>query len=135
MTGRTTAYRAVVLEHFRHPRNRGTLADPTASVEGSNPLCGDRIRIELLAEGDRIADARFTADACALCIASASLLTERVRGMRLAEIDRVDIGWLHATLEGEPPPARRRCATLPLDTLKRAVAALPVADFQRCGTV
>ena len=121
----TTAYRAVVLEHFRHPRNRGVLAGATASAEGVNPLCGDRIRIELLAEGGRITDARFTADACALCIASASLITERVRGMHVGEIDRVDVGWLHATLEGEPPPARRRCAALPLDTLRRAIAALP----------
>ena len=122
----STAYRAVVLEHFRNPRNRGSLASASASVEGANPLCGDRIRIELLAEGDRIADARFTADACALCIAAASLLTERVRGMHVREVDQVDVGWLHAKLEGEPPPARRRCATLPLDTLRRAVAVLHV---------
>jgi nitrogen fixation NifU-like protein len=120
----TTPYRTVVLEHFRHPRNRGPLAGATASVEGANPLCGDRIRVELLADGDRIADARFTADACALCIASASLLTEHVRGMLLAEARSVDLAWLHASLEGAPPPARAKCAALPLDTLHRAVAAV-----------
>jgi nitrogen fixation NifU-like protein len=119
----------VVLEHFRHPRNRGALAGANASVEGANPVCGDRIRIEILADGERIADARFTADACALCIASASLLTEHVRGMRVVDVGGIDVGWLHAELEGEPPPARRRCATLPLDTLHRAVAALPVLQL------
>ena len=119
----TTAYRAVVLEHFRHPKNRGPLTGATASVEGANPLCGDRIRVELLAEGDRIVDARFSADACALCIASASLLTEHVRGMLLVEARTVDLAWLHASLEGAPPPARARCAALPLDTLRRAVAS------------
>jgi nitrogen fixation NifU-like protein len=124
----TTAYRAVVIEHFRHPRNRGPLAGAMASVEGANPLCGDRIRVELLADGDRIAEARFTADACALCIASASILTERVRGMRVADAAAVDRAWLYASLEGTPPPARARCAILPLDTLQRAVAALPARN-------
>jgi len=72
-----------------------------------------------------IADARFTADACALCVASASLLTERVRGMPVDAVLRVDEVWLFSSLDGEPPPARRKCALLPLDTLRRAVAILP----------
>ena len=122
-----SALRAVVLEHFRHPRNRGPLAGAEGSAEGANPLCGDRVRIELRSEQGMIADARFTADACALCVASASLLTERVRGMRLDAVAGVDERWLFASLEGEPPPARRKCATLPLDTLHRAAANLPSA--------
>ncbi len=122
-----SALRAVVLEHFRHPRNRGPLAGAEASAEGANPLCGDRVRIELRAEEGIVAEARFTADACALCVASASLLTERVRGMRLDAVQGVDERWLFASLEGEPPPARRKCATLPLDTLRRAVASFPSA--------
>jgi nitrogen fixation protein NifU and related proteins len=119
-----SAFRAIVLEHFRHPRNRGPLSDPTAQAEGANPLCGDRIRVQLRAENGMIADARFSADACALCIASASLLTEHVRGMQVADVAAVDVSWLHASLEGPPPPARRRCFTLPLETLQRAVADL-----------
>jgi nitrogen fixation NifU-like protein len=122
-----SALRAVVLEHFRHPRNRGRLDGADASAEGANPLCGDRVRVELRAQQGTIADARFTADACALCVASASLLTERVRGMRLDAVPAVDERWLFASLEGEPPPARRKCATLPLDTLHRAAADLPSA--------
>lgn len=119
-----TAFRTVVLEHFRRPRNRGPLADANVSIEGANPLCGDRIRIQLRANDDTIVDARFTADACAICIASASLLTEHVRGMRLGDAGSVDIEWLHGSLEGEPPPGRRRCAILPLDTMRRAIAEL-----------
>jgi nitrogen fixation protein NifU and related proteins len=122
-----TAFRAVVLEHFRHPRNRGQLADAHASAEGANPLCGDRIRIQLRADNGTIADARFTADACALCIASASLLTEHVRGMPISDAGSVDITWLHESLEGEPPPGRERCAQLPLETMHRAVVALSSA--------
>lgn len=119
----TTAYRAVVLEHFRHPKNREPLSGATASVEGANPLCGDRIRIELLADGDRVADARFTADACALCIASASLLTEHVRGLRVSELETITGSTINAWLEGDPPAARRKCSLLPLETLHRAVAS------------
>lgn len=119
-----SALRAIVLEHFRRPRNRGRLDRPDASVEGANPLCGDRVRVELRAEHGTIADARFTADACALCVAAASLLTERVRGMRVDAVSSVDERWLFASLEGEPPAPRRKCATLPLDTLRRAAAGL-----------
>jgi nitrogen fixation protein NifU and related proteins len=119
-----SALRAVVLEHFRHPRNRGRLDGADASAEGANPLCGDRVRVELRADQGTIADARFTADACALCVASASLLTERVRGMRVDSLPSVDERWLFASLEGEPPAPRRKCATLPLDTLRRAAAGL-----------
>jgi nitrogen fixation NifU-like protein len=122
-----TAFRAVVLEHFRHPRNRGPLPDAHASADGANPLCGDRIRVQLRADDGTIADARFTADACALCIASASLLTEHIRGMPIVDVRRIDIAWLHRSLDGEPPPGRRRCAQLPLETMHRAVAALCAA--------
>lgn len=128
MTGRSgSAYRSIVLEHFRHPRNRGALDRADASAEGANPLCGDRVRIQLRADSGMIADARFTADACALCIASASLLTERVQGMKFDAASRVDEHWLFTSLDGEPPPARRKCAMLPLDTLHRAVGALMAA--------
>ena len=119
-----TAYRSIVLEHFRHPRNRGPLADASASAEGANPLCGDRVRVELRADNGMVAEVRFTADACALCIASASLVTEHARGMHLSDVSRIDLAWLYASLHGEPPAARRRCATLPLDTLHRAIAGL-----------
>jgi nitrogen fixation NifU-like protein len=116
-----TAYLATVLEHFRRPLNRGLLPDANRAAEGANTLCGDRIRIQLHVVDNKIVDARFTADACALCIATASLLTEHVRG--LAEPAVFDIGdaWIRSSLGGDPPPGRTRCALLPLDTLKRAM--------------
>ena len=117
-------YQDVILDHSRHPRHFGPLEHATHVGEGYNPLCGDRVRIELRSEHGVIADARFTADACALCVASASLVTERVRGMRPDAVPAVDERWLFASLEGEPPVARRKCATLPLDTMHRAAASL-----------
>ncbi len=122
-----SALRSVVLQHFRHPKNRGPLEQADASADGANPLCGDRVRVQLRADRGLIADARFTADACALCVASASMLTEHVRGMRVDAVPRVDEAWLFQSLEGEPPAARRKCALLPLETLRRAAATLPGA--------
>ena len=116
-----TAYRAIVLEHFRHPRNRGPLPDSNRGADGANTLCGDRIRIQLRVVDNKVMDARFTADACALCIATASLLTEHVRGLAVDAARQLDGVWIRSSLGGDPPPGRTRCATLPLDTLKRAM--------------
>ena len=79
-------YSPTILEHFKNPRNRGALASPTVSQEGTNPLCGDRVRIELKLDGDIVIDARFTANACAICVASSSMLTELVRGAALEDV-------------------------------------------------
>lgn len=116
-----TAFRAAVLEHFRRPRNRRPLESANASAEGANPLCGDRIRVQLLLDDDMIRDAAFVADACAICIAAASVLTEHVRGMSCADARAIDVSWIHAALEGAPPAAREKCAALPLATLHRAL--------------
>jgi nitrogen fixation NifU-like protein len=120
-----TAFRDVVIEHFRRPRNRGALPGANGSAEGANPLCGDRIRVQVLAQHGSIRDVRFTADACALCIAAASLLTEAARSLPVTETRCLDLGWLEVALEGPPPPGRRKCVVLPLDTLHRAIASIP----------
>lgn len=118
-----TTFRTVVLEHFKHPRNRGPLEEANASEEGANPLCGDRIRVQLRVIDGVIADARFTADACALCIASASVMTDHVRGMSVQDAMQLEIGVIHEALEGDPPRGRLKCTVLPLDTMHRALRA------------
>jgi nitrogen fixation NifU-like protein len=126
-----TAYRAIVLEHFRRPLNRGPLENANADAEGANPLCGDRIRIRLRVENGTIVDAKFTADACILCIASASVLTERLRGLSLADVDALGDSAIHEMLGGVPPTARLKCVTLPLDTAHRAAREFrgPCSEF------
>jgi nitrogen fixation protein NifU and related proteins len=119
-----TVFRSVVLEHFRHPRNRRLLESPDVSVEGANPLCGDRIRLELRIASGAITAAGFTADACALCVAAASLLTERLGGMRLDEVGRLPDAMMGDLLGGDVPAAREKCALLPLTTLRRALERL-----------
>jgi nitrogen fixation NifU-like protein len=101
------------------------LSEANGSADGANPLCGDRIRVQVLARRGRIVDAKFTADACALCIASASLLTEAARGLPTAETRGLDQAWLQTALEGAPPPGRAKCVALPLDTFHRAIASVP----------
>ena len=114
-------YGSVITEHFRRPRNQGSLPDATASAEVANPLCGDRIRVAVLVDGGRIAEARFVANACAICVAAASLLTEHVRGMPPDDAMRFGDDGLLA-LVGTVPAARTRCATLPGEALRRALA-------------
>ena len=115
-------YGATVMEHFRRPRNQGPLAAPDAAREGSNPLCGDRVRIELAIRDGQVTDARFTANACAISVAAASLLTERVRGMATSAVEAITDDEMCAALGAEIPPARRACAVLPLATMRAALA-------------
>lgn len=119
-------YGGTIAEHFRRPRNQGRLPNADASAEGANPLCGDRVRIEIVtsAHADAIVEAGFTANACAICVASASLLTERLRGMTRADVARLAESDMLAELGAEIAPGRRRCATLPLEAAQRAVASI-----------
>ena len=120
----TLPYGATVLEHFRRPRNQRTLERPTVAREGYNPLCGDRVRIELeIADGSIVA-ATFTANACAICTASASLLTERVRGSDVARAAAIGDADMVASLGADIPAGRMLCATLPLRTLREALSEL-----------
>lgn len=114
-------YLATVIEHYRRPRNQRSLESPTHSHEGVNALCGDRLRIEIQVRDDAIVDAAFAASACAIATASASLLTERLRGRPLADVGRLDEDAMVSALGDGIPVARRGCATLPLRVLRRAL--------------
>ena len=122
----TGPYGSTIAEHFRRPRNQGTLPAPHASAEGSNPLCGDRVRLAVALDPghETIAQARFVANACAICVASASLLTERLHGLSLVEAAGIGEMEVLSALGAEIPVARKRCATLPLEALRAALASL-----------
>jgi nitrogen fixation protein NifU and related proteins len=110
-------YSPTILDHFKHPRNRGALPAPTVSQEGTNPLCGDRVRIQLVLDGDLVKDARFTANACAICVAAASMLTELVRGAPLEDVETLTVPELITQLKSDIPPSRLACVRLPLTVL------------------
>jgi nitrogen fixation NifU-like protein len=117
-------YGATVLEHFRRPRNQRSLERPTATHEGYNPLCGDRVRIELEVADSIIRAAAFTANACAICTASASLLTERVSGESVDHASALTDEDVLDALGAALPAARLLCAILPVRTLREALATL-----------
>jgi len=114
-------YSEVLLDHFRNPRNFGSLSAPDIVHEAVNPLCGDRIRLELILRGQVIEVARFRGDGCAICIAAASLLTELSVG---ADIDRSEVvsnERLLSSLQSEISPSRMQCVFLPLEVLRSGV--------------
>lgn len=123
-------YSDVILDRFKHPRYLGELDAPDAAHEDVNPLCGDRVRIEVRLDAGAAAGieaVRYRGDACAIALASADVLAEMVEGRSPGEAARVDRARLLAALGAEIRPSRLRCVTLPLDVLRGALAALPVS--------
>jgi nitrogen fixation NifU-like protein len=131
-------YQEVVLDHYRRPRNVGPLVDATKHADGNNPLCGDRITVHVCISGHAITGATFEGTGCAICIASASLMTGIVQGKTIAETDRLDrrvhdlvaaapdapvddLGELAALAGVRQFPVRARCALLPWETLRAAI--------------
>ena len=111
-------YSDILLDHFRRPRNYGELPAPDITSENFNPLCGDRIRIELKLNGSAIQDARFKGDGCAISTAAASILTELILGADLEEVAAISDDRLISALQSDIKPARIPCALLALEALR-----------------
>ena len=115
-------YRDEILEHYRNPHNFGTLEQPTTVKEGANPLCGDRITLMLgIDEAGTVQDVKFTGRGCAISQASASMLTDEIKGKPLDEIAQLGKVDVLDNLGIEISPARLKCAMLSLETLRSAV--------------
>jgi nitrogen fixation NifU-like protein len=135
-------YQEVILDHYKRPRNFGSIASPSHRAEGHNPICGDKLTVFLTIEDDRVADVRFHGSGCAISTASASLMTEAIKGKSEVEVRRMferfhtglttadeaaaagalaDLDKLAVFGGVREFPVRIKCATLPLRTL---VAAL-----------
>ena len=144
MSDLTDLYQEVILDHNRRPRNWGALADATRIAHGHNPLCGDRLVLYVKVEGDRLAAVSFEGSGCAISKASASLMTDAVKGHTLAEVDAlfvrmhemlttpiekpVDeaaVGKLAVLAGVREFPTRVKCASLAWHTLKSALTASP----------
>ncbi len=142
-------YQDVILDHNRRPRNWGTLEPADRRAEGHNPLCGDQLTITLRLAEDRIGDIRFEGSGCAISKASASLMTEAVKGKTLPQADEL-FARFHELVTGDPGepaapsaalgklavfagvrefPVRVKCATLPWHALRAALQerAAPVS--------
>jgi nitrogen fixation NifU-like protein len=145
MSELTDLYQAVILDHNRRPRNLGPLDDASGQADGKNPMCGDQLTVWVKLDGDTIADVRFVGKGCAISQASASLMTQAVKGKSRAEADAL-FEQVHAMVLGntftatpdtKPDgamrslvalsgvsrfPARVKCASLAWHTLRAALA-------------
>jgi nitrogen fixation NifU-like protein len=141
MSDLASLYQEVILDHSRRPRNQGSLEDASARIDGSNPLCGDELTLYVAVDGDVVRDARFEGHGCAISTASASLMTEAVRGKTTgearalferfhqsliagpgSEIDVSDLGKLAALTGVRDYPMRVKCASLAWHSLNAALA-------------
>ena len=120
-------YRDYILEHYRRPHNFGTMDDATASYEGANPLCGDRITLQLRVRDGVVDGVAFTGRGCAISQASASLLTDEVKGKPVDAAAKLSSSDVLELLGIEISPARMKCALLSLDTLQHALGEGPEA--------
>ena len=123
-------YRENILDHYRHPRNAGTLEDATHSHEEDNPLCGDVIRIDLhVNENNVIDEVAFKGRGCAISQASASMLTEMIQGKTLEEAKQIGKDDILEALGIEIGPVRMKCALLSLKVLKAGAYGLREEDW------
>jgi nitrogen fixation NifU-like protein len=120
-------YRDYILEHYRRPHNFGVIEDPSASFEGSNPLCGDRITMMLGVRDGVLERVGFTGRGCAISQASASLLTDEIKGKPLTEVAAFRADDLLDLLGIEISPARLKCAMLSHETLQSALTEVEAA--------
>jgi len=137
-------YQEVILDHGRQPRNFRAITGATADAEGFNPLCGDRVHVYVTKSDDRLEDVAFTGDGCAISKASASLMTQSVKGRTTDEFERLFeefhglVTGRAAAVEGAPDlgklaafsgvaefPVRVKCASLAWHTLRAALAGRP----------
>ncbi len=132
-------YREIILDHYKNPRNRGRIENPSATAGAYNPLCGDEVDIYLTVADDRITDIRFEGRGCSISQSSASMLTEAVKNRTLAEAEALadevrgmllgerdpgpDLGDLEALQGVRKFPVRIKCAILSWNTLKDALAS------------
>ena len=117
-------YREEILDHSRNPRNFGEIEEPDFTFEDSNPLCGDRIRIDVKVDNGIIADIKFSGRGCAISQAAASMLTEMVKGHVVDEIRELSAEDMLDELGIPISPARVKCALLGLKVLKSGAYGL-----------
>ncbi|TMC20940.1 MAG: SUF system NifU family Fe-S cluster assembly protein [Chloroflexi bacterium] len=115
-------YREYILDHYRNPRNYGTLERPDVHSEDANPLCGDQLSMDLVLEGDRVTAVRFQGRGCAISQAAASMLSEMIEGKCIEEVVQLGKDDVLDELGIPISPARTKCAFLSLRVLHRGLA-------------
>lgn len=148
MTDLRELYQELILDHGRRPRNFKELSLPTCSANGYNPLCGDKLQLQLRVDGEQVVEFGFQGAGCAICMASASTMGEAVKGKTRTEAHELFHHFIGMVVEGKkeeaaqlPPklgvfsgvaefPARVKCATLAWHTLEAALAGKDEASTE-----
>ena len=118
-------YRDYILEHYKNPRNYGTLEPHDLEFHDHNPLCGDELGVHIRVEDGKVADLRFHGQGCAISQASASITSEELIGMDVSEVAELPAEWAIDQLGIEISPTRRKCALLALKVLRGATTGDP----------
>jgi len=130
-------YRELILDHYRRPRHRGVLANPTVHVEGMNPVCGDEVRIDITVGGDTLREIAFDGQGCSISQASASMLASEVCGKSIEQTRSLSSAFKAMLVDGALPsallgdlealegvakfPVRVKCALLPWNVLEKGL--------------
>jgi nitrogen fixation NifU-like protein len=111
-----------ILDHYKHPSNKGQLKNPSISMDEVNPLCGDRLHVDLIIDSrGKIKEIGIMPQGCAISTASASILSEKLKGKSIKDIDKMTEKDIFKMLGIEINPGRIKCAMLPLVTIKKAL--------------
>ncbi|SIT91452.1 Fe-S cluster assembly sulfur transfer protein SufU [Edaphobacillus lindanitolerans] len=133
-------YRRVIMDHYKNPRNKGEIEDGSLTIDMNNPTCGDRIHLTLNVEDGTVTDAKFDGEGCSISMASASMMTQAIKGkkvedaLKLSETfsnmmlgkehdDSIDMGDIEALSGVSQFPARIKCATLAWKAMEKGVAS------------
>jgi nitrogen fixation NifU-like protein len=132
-------YRQVIMDHYKHPRNRGEILDGALTINMNNPTCGDRIQLHLIVEDGKIAESKFGGEGCSISLASASMMTDAIKGLpveKALELSGIfskmmigedydegdfDLGDIEALQGVAKFPARIKCATLAWKAMEKGV--------------
>lgn len=114
-------YREYILDHYKHPRNFGELEPHDAEFHDRNPLCGDEMGVHVALDGDRVSDVRFHGSGCAISQATASIISDELKGMTVPEIAELDRNWLTEQIGIELSPTRLKCGLLSLKVVQGAL--------------
>ncbi len=110
-------YQDIILDHYRNPRNYGSLKNPTQFVKTNNPLCGDLLEMAIIEKDGTITEIMFTGQGCAISQSAASMITEYAKGKRKDELKKLDKNSILTMLGIELSPNRLKCALLSLEAL------------------
>ena len=132
-------YRSVIMDHYKNPRNKGSLEEDSVTIDMNNPTCGDRIHLTLKAEDGIVKDAKFDGEGCSISMSSASMMTQIIKGKKIEEaleladifskmmlgeefdVDKYDLGDVEALQGVAKFPARIKCATLAWKAMEKGV--------------